>query len=258
MRLTLKDHRDAMVAMLANGNCPTSAARLAHAMHDVLSYLQSEPEAPVSHSERRDEATTPGLNDKLLALDVGALAKPRTVNQRVRKLEATVKARDNTVKQLKENIRLLRDERTELTRQLEATLNLFECAQSVMATYPPDDEQLTQEHIAAIRKASPASALPDENFTNELFSPDGKEWVKAARAESLQAGVRKEDTQLPDAGWIEWRGENSDRWPTESGETIVDVKYACGFVSSGFKAKTFNWGAPGRDYSIVAYRVVKP
>ena len=141
MRLTLKDHRDAMVAMLANGNCPTSAARLAHAMHDVLSYLQSEPEAPVSHSERRDEATTPGLNDKMLALDVGALAKPQTLNQRVRELEATVKARDNTVKQLKENIRLLRDERTELTRQLEATLSLLECAQSVMATYLPDDEQ---------------------------------------------------------------------------------------------------------------------
>lgn len=145
MRLTLKDHRDAMVAMLANGNCPTSAARLAHAMHDVLSYLQNEPEAPVSHSERRAEATTPGLNDKLLALDLEAHRKPQTVNQRVKELQSTVKHRDNTIKQLKENIRLLRDERTELTRQLEATLSLLECAQSVMAVYGPEQAGVRKE-----------------------------------------------------------------------------------------------------------------
>ncbi len=180
MRLTLKDHRDAMVAMLANGNCPTSAARLAHAMHDVLSYLQSEPEAPVSHSERRAEATTPGLNDKLLALDLEAHRKPQTVNQQVKELEATVKSRDNTVKQLKENIRLLRDERAELTRQLEEALDREQCLREFMAAY----------------------ALPDENFTNDLFSPEGKEWIESVRRESLQAGVRKEDTELPDDGKV--------------------------------------------------------
>lgn len=254
MRLTLKDHRDAMVAMLANGNCPTSAARIAHAMHDVLSYLQNEPEAPVSHSERRAEATTPGLNDKLLSLDLEAHRKPQTVNQQVKELQSTVKHRDNTIKQLKENIQLLRDERAELTRQLEATLSLLECAQSVLATYPPDDEQLTQEHIAAIRKASPASALPDENFTNELFSPEGKEWIEGARRESLQAGVRKEDTQLPDGGWIEWHGGGCPVNP----QTIVDCKRADGDEYSEYPASSVYWYDTGCGDSIIAYRVVKP
>ncbi len=252
MRLTLKDHRDAMVAMLANGNCPTSAARLAHAMHDVLSYLQNEPEAPVSHSERREEATTPGLNDKLLALDLEAHRKPQTVNQRVRKLEATVKARDNTVNQLKENIRLLRDERAELTRQLEEALSLVECSQEFMATYPPDDEQLTQDDIDAIRKASPASALPDERFTNELFSSEGKAWVKTARSESLQAGVRKEDTQLPDDGWIVNKGNRA-----VSGETEVEVRFVNGAKEEG-PAADFGWSIGEHVFNIVAYRVVKP
>lgn len=238
MRLTLKDHRDAMVAMLANGNCPTSAARLAHAMHDVLSYLQSEPEAPVSHSERRDEATTPGLNDKLLALDVGALAKPQTVNKRVRKLEATVKARDNTVNQLKENIRLLRDERAELTRQLQEALDREQCLREWLKHIDAgDNEQLTPEQIETIRQASPASSLPEANFTNELFP--------------AQSGVRKEDTELP---WIEW---DSGPFRPANDKAYVNVRFKNGGESEGF-VDQFYWTHPGLGRDITAYRVVKP
>lgn len=234
MRLTLKDHRDAMVAMLANGNCPTSAARLAHAMHDVLSYLQNEPEAPVSHSERRAEATSPGLNDKLLALDLEAHRKPQTVNQQVKELQSTVKHRDNTIKQLKENIQLLRDERSELTRQLEEALSLVQCHQEFMA----------------------ASALPDENFTNDLFSPEGKEWIKGLRAETLQAGARKEDTEVPCDGWFDWAGGEC---PVRGG-AIVDLKLRSGEITIGYLAAAAIWGhhTTRRDCDIIAYRVVKP
>ncbi len=227
MRLTLKDHRDAMVAMLANGNCPTSAARIAHAMHDVLSYLQNEPEAPVSHSERREEATTPGLNDKLLALDLEAHRKPQTVNQLVRELEATVKSRDNTVKQLKENIRLLRDERTELTRQLEEALDREQCLQEYFDAGErlrvPDAPQLTQVH-------------PNCRCVQE----------------PVQSGVRKEDTELPDDGWIVNKGNRA-----VSGETEVEVRFVNGTKAEG-PAADFGWSIGEHVFNIVAYRVVKP
>lgn len=102
---TLKEHQAAMVGLLANGSgIPASASRLAHAMHDVLKYLEDRvyqlpPEFVVSGV---NDATTPGLNDKALskrekALKTDSPAKwPTPAEQRVKELE-------NTIRQLKAN-----------------------------------------------------------------------------------------------------------------------------------------------------------
>lgn len=95
---SLKDHQATMVSMLASGTAiPTSAIRLAHALHDVLAYINDTNAAPVAHTERRIDATTPGLNDALLAADVQAV-KPKQQS-----LESLLKQRDNTIRQLRES-----------------------------------------------------------------------------------------------------------------------------------------------------------
>ena len=120
---TLKEHQAAMVDLLANGSgIPASASRLAHAMHDVLEMLLSEREVercgalidrlvvergegglPVRPFLKRNDATTPGLNDKALskrekALKTDSPAKwPTPAEQRVKELE-------NTIRQLKANL----------------------------------------------------------------------------------------------------------------------------------------------------------
>lgn len=72
---SLKEHQSTMVSMLASGTAiPTSAIRFAHALHDVLAYLNDTNAAPVAHTERRIDTTTPGLNDVLLAADVQAVS----------------------------------------------------------------------------------------------------------------------------------------------------------------------------------------
>ena len=105
---TLKEHQAAMVDLLANGSgIPASASRLAHAMHDVLSAILSEPDlmakAIAESKAIRDAYTTPGLNDKALskpqkALKTDSPAKwPTPAEQRVKELE-------NTIRQLKANL----------------------------------------------------------------------------------------------------------------------------------------------------------
>ena len=99
---TLKEHQAAMVDLLANGSgIPASASRLAHAMHDVLSVILSEPDLITkaiveSKAIRRAIAeTTPGLNDKAIskrekALKTDSPAKwPTPAEQRVKELENT-------------------------------------------------------------------------------------------------------------------------------------------------------------------------
>ncbi len=104
---TLKDHQATMVSMLASGTAiPTSAIRLAHALHDVLAYLNDTNVAPVAHTERRIDATTPGLNDALLAADVQAV-KPKQQQS----LESLLKQRDNTIRQLRGRVADLVKER---------------------------------------------------------------------------------------------------------------------------------------------------
>lgn len=104
----LKEHQVAMADLLANGSgIPASASRLAHAMHDVLSVILSEPDlitkATGEARALRIDATTPGLNDKALSkpqkpLKTDSPAKwPTPAEQRVKELE-------NTIRQLKANL----------------------------------------------------------------------------------------------------------------------------------------------------------
>ena len=121
---TLKEHQAAMVDLLANGSgIPASASRLAHAMHDVLSVILSEPDlitkATGEARALRIDATTPGLNDKALskpqkALKTDSPAKwPTPAEQRVKELE-------NTIRQLKANNAKLKADKCEIEDQVEA------------------------------------------------------------------------------------------------------------------------------------------
>lgn len=118
---TLKDHQHEMVALLAGSAVlSASGSRMAHALHDVLAYLNDTNVAPVAHTERRIEATTPGLNDALLAeaikkcsgriqQDIHAqsvafaerVAKRTSAEQQIAQLE-------NTIRQLRDSNRELR------------------------------------------------------------------------------------------------------------------------------------------------------
>lgn len=119
---TLKDHQATMVSMLASGTAiPTSAIRLAHALHDVLAHLNDTNVAPVAHTERRIDATTPGLNDALLAADVQAV-KPKQQQS----LESLLKQRDNTIRQLKSRVADLVKERDHYKDMLGADPAYFE------------------------------------------------------------------------------------------------------------------------------------
>lgn len=115
---TLKEHQAAMVDLLANGSAiPAYASRLAHAMHDVLAYLNLEEaihHAPLYGAD----ATTPGLNDKALAADVEACRPKDTMFDRARAAERRVKELDNTVKQLRASNATLRAERDDATAKL--------------------------------------------------------------------------------------------------------------------------------------------
>lgn len=191
---TLKDHQAAMVALLASGTAiPTSATRLAHALHDVLAVLNVSQEAPVAHTERRSEATTSGLNDVMLALDVAAV-KPKTSPEQI------IKQRDNTIRQLKDRV-------AKLKVDLECARHEIEC---VRIAYNPEYEQ---------------------------------------------AGCRKEDTQLPDDGWI----KKLSGKPDLSDGTILEVILVSGEILTS-QIQWFSWGlfANGENNAedIVAYRIV--
>ncbi|QHJ79610.1 MAG: hypothetical protein [Caudoviricetes sp.] len=100
---TLKDHQHEMVAILAGSAVlSASGSRMAHALHDVLAYLNDTNVAPVAHTERRIDSTTPGLNDALLARDVEAVKPKRTsAEQQIAQLQ-------NTIRQLRESNQELR------------------------------------------------------------------------------------------------------------------------------------------------------
>jgi len=112
---TLKDHQQAMVDLLASGSgIPASASRLAHAMHDVIQELLGEvPVERLLLAKLREDATTPGLNDKALAVDLEA-CRPK-----VKSAERRVKELENTVKQLRASNAVLRAERDELRAELD-------------------------------------------------------------------------------------------------------------------------------------------
>ena len=128
---TLKEHQATMVSMLASGTAiPTSAIRLAHALHDVLAYLNDTSAAPVAHTERRIDATTPGLNDVLLADAIKRSAKGTMDSLQKQSeafaarvsLESLLKQRDNTIRQLEGRVADLKSDYANLEAQLNAVL----------------------------------------------------------------------------------------------------------------------------------------
>lgn len=117
---TLKQHQAAMVNLLANGTAiPTSAVRLAHALHDVLSHINGAENAPEAHTERRSDATTSGLNDAALAYDMAAVKPKRS------SAEQQISMLNNTIRQLRESNLKLRQERDELRNMFGADPEYF-------------------------------------------------------------------------------------------------------------------------------------
>lgn len=111
---TLKQHQAAMVNLLANSTAiPTSAVRLAHALHDVLAYINGAENAPEAHTERRIDATTSGLNDAALASDI-AVVKPKRSSA-----EQQIAMLNNTIRQLRESNAKLRKENGELEKHVD-------------------------------------------------------------------------------------------------------------------------------------------
>lgn len=126
---TLKDHQATMVYLLSQETAiPTSAIRLAHALHDVLAHLNNTNVAPVAHTERRIDATTPGLNDAMLARDIAAV-KPKQ-----QPLESLLKQRENTIRQLKGRV-------SDLVKQLDDSRKLFESGFTRCVQNPITPEQ---------------------------------------------------------------------------------------------------------------------
>lgn len=135
---SLKEHQATMVSMLASGTAiPTSAIRLANALHDVLAHLNDTNAAPVAHTERRIDATTPGLNDVLLAADVKAV-KPKQQS-----LESMLKQRDNTIRQLRESNSDLRRDRDWLKKRLDEALTMIN--ESVAESFTPEQAGCRKE-----------------------------------------------------------------------------------------------------------------
>lgn len=199
---TLKEHQAAMVDLLANGSgIPASASRLAHAMHDVLSAILSEPDlmakAIAESKAIRDAYTTPGLNDKALSKPQKALktlktdspAKwPTPAEQRVKELE-------NTISQLKANNAKLRQEVGEVKCDLELKLTeIRELRRTRGGSLQgrADSDELLQE-IAKLRQERDEIRKSYESVMPEF---DGLRSELSRLQE--QAGCRKDDTQVCD------------------------------------------------------------
>ena len=178
---TLKEHQGAMVDLLANGSgIPASASRLAHAVFDILGKMLDGTDPVHESMERflREEATTPGLNDKALskrekALKTDSPAKwPTPAEQRVKELE-------NTVKQLKAN--LVHE------RACVAELRVF------LESAKKTETKLRQEiyNVEQHRDAFRADLKRTDAHVADLISrlPE-------------HAGCRKEDTQVCEHIWI--------------------------------------------------------
>lgn len=139
---TLKEHQAAMVDLLANGSAiPASASRLAHAMHDLIAAMLSEPDliAKATGEARalRIDATTPGLNDKALskpqkALKIDSPAKwPTPAEQRVKELE-------NTIRQLKANNAKLKSQNEDLRDDIGAMASKLHTAEKQLGHVVPE------------------------------------------------------------------------------------------------------------------------
>lgn len=225
---TLKDHQATMVSMLASDTAiPTSAIRLAHALHDVLAHLNNTNVAPAAHTERRIDATTPGLNDAMLAEAI------KTCSGKIMS-DVQKQSEDFAARFSEKNIRNLVNE-TRMVKSSEQSL-----------------ESLLKQRDNTIRqlKGRVAGLVKERDELKDMLGAD-----PAYFREPEQAGCRKEDTEVADAGWIEWCGGDC---PVDD-DTPVTVKCQNGTVFPPAKAYDFEWGSGSSlDLAIIAYRVVKP
>lgn len=181
---TLKEHQAAMVDLLANGSgIPASASRLAHAMHDLLACIITENEdAGLMEAEpvKRDDATTPGLNDKALS-DCVELCRPIPDNfDRAMAIaaERRVKELENTIKQLKANNAKLKQDYREIQEHNDALKSRI-----FLLELDRDATEDTQSDLGKILEgAAQHYARARHNFDS---------WNKPE-----QAGCRKPDTRV--------------------------------------------------------------
>lgn len=146
---TLKDHRQAMVDLLASGSgIPASASRLAHAMHDVLSAILSEPDLiakAIQESKAiRHAYTTPGLNDKALSKREKAL-KTDSPSYRPTPAEQRVKELENTIRQLKANNAKLKRELIDLGDNFTEALSKLHTAEKQLGVVVPEQAGCRKE-----------------------------------------------------------------------------------------------------------------
>lgn len=173
---TLKDHQATMVYLLSQETAiPTSAIRLAHALHDVLAHLNNTNVAPVAHTERRIDATTPGLNDAMLAQDIAAV-KPKQ-----QALESPLKQRDNTIRQLKGRVADLVKERDMLAREL---------------SY--HEHPLSAPEQAGCRKED--TEVSDDGWIEWV----GREIPEAVKGQSVQVRYATGEIETEYSGFLNW------------------------------------------------------
>lgn len=143
---TLKEHQAAMVDLLANGSAiPASASRLAHAMLDVLTVLNS---GAIGDNALKDitvelfghkDATTPGLNDRALAEDIEAV-RPKQMSAELR-----VKQLENTIRQLKANNARLKSQNQDLRDDIGAMASKLHTAEMKLGVKLPEQAGCRKE-----------------------------------------------------------------------------------------------------------------
>lgn len=219
---TLKEHQAAMVDLLANGSgIPASASRLAHAMHDVLLIVNNLPFVrpvvecgegglPERPFLKRNDSTTPGLNDKALskpqkALKTDSPAKwPTPAEQRVKELE-------NTIRQLRANNAKLK---AEVACQINNRDMYKARCESLEAQLPEQAGCRNGEQALGLGVSYAELGMKYAELV-KILEFYGVDDLDKARAEYLkyrgsqeQAGCRKEDTQVCEHIWQQAFGED--------------------------------------------------
>lgn len=266
---TLKEHQAAMVDLLANGSAiPASASRLAHAMHDVLSAILSEPDlitkAVSEAAQLSQDATTPGLNDKALskpqkALKTDSPAKwPGAAVKPPVSAENRVKELENTIRQLKANLvheracvaelngflESAKKTETKLRKALDCAEHEIMCLKvAINVPLPPPPG------------STGCQTLDDHAFpkTENGVAPCARCGVSEASALE-QAGCRKEDTQVCLHEWVSWSGGDC---PVPWGALVeVELRSDDFGGCAPERADFYRWEHDGSYDDVIRYRTV--
>lgn len=122
----LKDHQKAMIDLLANGSAiPASAARLAHALHDVLGLLLERDSGP--RGRRVSEHVGGSIQDVRLAADlaVGPRHRDSRLIDNMRAELANVTNQRDTYKARCESLETDLDGRCAQIDRLQASLDTW-------------------------------------------------------------------------------------------------------------------------------------